>query len=59
MRAAEVDVEVLVDVEGGVVHRVGDLPHHRAGGGRVAGVVLRPGVPARVAVAGSEDAVSR
>lgn len=51
----EVGIDVLVDVEGEVVGWVGELVHHFAGGGGVAGVVFGPGVAAGPAVAGGDD----
>ena len=57
MGAGEVGVEVLVDVEGKVVGRVGELVHNFAGGGGVAIIFLGPGVAACPAVSGGDDAV--
>ena len=53
--AGEVDVEILVDVDGGVVERVADHVDVVGGGGVAGAGGLVPGVAACVAVAGRED----
>lgn len=55
MLTGEVGVEVLVNVEGGVVQGVGEFAHDCAGGGGIAVVGLSPGMSTSVAISGCDD----
>lgn len=55
VRTREIAVKVLVDINGSVVERIGELVQDGGGGRRVAGPGLCPGVPACVAIARCKD----